>query len=99
MATTPKTSKSQPLLRKMIAAIFKVAARLFTGKGVTKIGAIRVLRDKSLKYLSRTIPSSVRVGGHIMYLDPKDTLSLSVRAIYEPFETEICEQMIKPGDV
>lgn len=38
------------------------------------------------------------VQGHKMYLDPLDTLNLSVRGVWGPFETETFKKQIKKGD-
>ncbi len=42
---------------------------------------------------------SVTIDGHIIHLDPKDSLKLSVYGVYEPFETRLVQQEIKPGSV
>lgn len=41
----------------------------------------------------------IEVLGHRMWLDPTDSLELSVRGIYGPFETEVLAREIKAGDV
>jgi FkbM family methyltransferase len=49
---------------------------------------IRVLRDDQAEVL-----------GHHMWLDPNDSLRLSIVGVFEPFETSLFQQAIHPGDV
>ncbi len=41
----------------------------------------------------------VEIDGHKMFLDPQDSLLLSIRGEYEPFETALIKQLVKPGQV
>ena len=41
----------------------------------------------------------VPVHGHYMYLDRHDSLALSLHHTHEPFQTEVVEGLVKPGDV
>ena len=38
------------------------------------------------------------VDGHTMYLDPGDSLNLSVCGAFEPYETQVVSSCIHPGD-
>ena len=38
------------------------------------------------------------VDGHVMHLDARDSLNLSVYGAFEPFESEIIKSKVKPGD-
>lgn len=42
---------------------------------------------------------SVKLGGYWLRLDPQDSLELSVRASYEPFQTRLLLDTLRPGDV
>jgi FkbM family methyltransferase len=44
-------------------------------------------------------PKYALVQGHEMRLDRMDSLNLSISGIYEPFQTSLVEQWIKPGDI
>ncbi|MEW6221784.1 MAG: FkbM family methyltransferase [Candidatus Hadarchaeota archaeon] len=48
---------------------------------------------------SSVSPESVEVLGHKMFLDPKDSLFLSINKVYEPLTTELVKQEVKKGDV
>jgi FkbM family methyltransferase len=50
--------------------------------------------DVTLGYLK----SSVEVLGHKMFLDAKDSLLLAAHGVYEPFETDLLQKQIRPGD-
>jgi FkbM family methyltransferase len=41
----------------------------------------------------------VPVHGHYLYLDRHDTLGLSLHHTHEPFQTEVLEGLVKPGEV
>jgi len=42
---------------------------------------------------------TAEVQGHKMYLDPGDTLGLSIFGVFEPFMTKVAGQEVKKGDV
>ncbi|MFA5793503.1 MAG: FkbM family methyltransferase [Candidatus Brocadiia bacterium] len=44
-------------------------------------------------------PDLADVQGHKMFLDPYDSLSLSMNGVYEPLETSIVKQYVKKGDI
>jgi FkbM family methyltransferase len=41
----------------------------------------------------------VEVLQNMMYLDPKDSMNLSINKIYEPYETQLISSIINPGNV
>lgn len=67
--------------------------------GLTGFWPFRLAKEASLKYLRKRIPESVKIDGHIIYLDSSDRLELSVRGSYESFETEIFKKYVKSGDI
>lgn len=52
------------------------------------------------KFIIRRLKADVvEIDGHKMFLDPQDSLLLSIRGEYEPFETALIKQSVKPGQV
>lgn len=53
-----------------------------------------------VKFFKRYLrSSSAIIDGHIMFLDDKDSLDLSIYNVYEPLETEFLKKEVKSGDV
>ncbi|HVZ80725.1 MAG TPA: FkbM family methyltransferase [bacterium] len=61
------------------------------------LGRIKVLRWTYDLLFGLFKPKKVAVLGHTLWLDDKDTLELGRRGVYEPFETELFQKEIKPG--
>jgi FkbM family methyltransferase len=60
-------------------------------------------RARFLKRINRLVVSSmtperVETEGHIIYLDPVDSLHLAESRAYEPLETALVREHVKPGD-
>lgn len=71
--------------------------RKYLGKyQLDNIPALHTLHQLVIQQL-RT--NQAKVGGRLMYLDPVDSLRLSINGVYEEFETSIISQLTKPGDV
>ena len=66
------------------------------GHGLGKNPLLRPIFKKTNQYLK---PNVVLVQNQKMFLDPKDSLQLSVNGIYGEFETEIVKNEIKSDDV
>ncbi len=64
------------------------------GHGLGRIKVLRWAYDTLFKLLK---PKSVMVQGHRMWLDDKDTLELAVHGVYEPMETALLREYLKPG--
>jgi FkbM family methyltransferase len=47
----------------------------------------------------RLLRSSAEVLGHKMFLDSADSLLLATNGVYEPFETDLLQKQVRPGDV
>lgn len=66
-----------------------------------RIPAIQTLRMNMHRLLVKILKRSsgpVRLmDGRRMYVDPLDSLNLSVFGVYEPFETEVMAKLVKPG--
>lgn len=64
-------------------------------EGVKRIPLVRYVRNVLFSSLKS---GSAVIQGHRMFLDPQDTLALSIKEVYEPFQTDLVQQEIKPGD-
>jgi len=73
-----------------------VLKKLSRGYGFGKIPVFRSFFKKTHQYLK---PNLVTIQNQKMFLDPKDSLQLSLNGIYGEFETEIIKNEIKPNDV
>lgn len=70
---------------------------LYYAVGGLGLGRIKILRALYNALFQLFRPKKVMVLGHTMWLDDKDTLELGRRGIYEPFETELFQKVLKPG--
>jgi len=80
----------------ILAAMFRKGIQVFGGHGIGKFYPMRVVSEFLFKHLKSDYGL---VLGHRMFLDPNDSLRLSVRGIYEPLETELVQKEVRPGDV
>lgn len=81
---------------KISLKIYKTIRAVFGGYGIAKLPLIKVAHKFALKNLKS---NSAFVQGHKMFLDPRDSLNLSIDGIYEEYETELVKKEIKRGDV
>ncbi len=81
-------------MRNVLLSALKETHHRLGGRG---LGKIKILKDAYEFFFQLFRPRLVLVQGHRMWLDEKDTLELATREIYEPLETEIFKQEIKPG--
>jgi FkbM family methyltransferase len=65
------------------------------GLGISRIRPVKVILSKLSRFLYSHF--SFNVQGQRMFLDPADTLSLTAKGIYEPFETDFLRKEIKEG--
>jgi FkbM family methyltransferase len=77
--------------------LFRRFAKLFSGSGLRARYQWIDLLYKSLN--RRLAPRSTIVLGHQMYLDPGDSMGLSLDHVYEPLETLLVQNYVKPGQV
>jgi len=85
-------------IKKAIFLIFKKGVKIISGHSLTRFYPIEVVYRFLLSHL-RDSNSPIDVLDHKMFLDPIDTLGLSLRGYYEQYETEIVKGEIKKGDV
>lgn len=76
---------------------FRAFAKRFSGHGWRK--RFRIV-DRIYKYLNRgLVPSTAKVHGYTMYIDPYDSMGLAIGGVYEPLETTLVRELIRPGQV
>ncbi len=81
-------------IKKIFIKIYRIARAYLRKYGIGKIYPFSIL----IKFIASMLRSNFAiVQGHKMFLDPKDTLRLSINGIYEEFETEIVYKEVKKG--
>lgn len=81
--------------RKISLALFKILTRIHLAIGTRKIHFFRKLFAVWVRNLKTDL---AEIGGHKMFLDPVDSLALSIFGVHEPLETELVKKEIKNGD-
>src|SRR5262249_29206299 len=76
-------------------SVYRLCARRLSGLGLRKFAVVNRFNDW---VLGRVKSRSARVNGHLMHLDARDSLDLSLNGVYEPFETELIQSLIHEGD-
>lgn len=86
-------------MRWLLFRAFKVVVGLCSGKQWRKFAPL----DWGYRFLFRWLrPPVARVAGHLLYVDPRDEViarSLLLYGTWEPFETELFQQLLKTGMV
>jgi len=72
-------------LREKLFLLFKRVAKLFSGRHLGNFYPIRIMSNFLLfHFRDRTKPIVIK--GNKMFLDPTDSLRLSIHGVHEPFE-------------
>jgi len=74
--------------------VYKNVIRAASGYGIGKY-----FRRLDRFIISRLKSRTAIVHGHRMFLDPLDSLSLSINGVYEPLETKVVNNEVKKGNV
>ncbi len=84
-------------MKNLFFLIFRRLASLVSGYGLRDR---YIFIDYIYKFINRFLsPGVTKVLGHRMYLDRDDSMALSINGVYEPEETRIVMEHVKPGDV
>jgi FkbM family methyltransferase len=75
----------------MMKTLYKLAKR-FTNVKLMNSPLYRFIRKNFI------VSKSVRINGYVLYLDELDSLNLSINKSYEPYETKLFSENIRPGD-
>lgn len=76
----------------MLISLYRRIKPILAGYGIGKFYPVKFV----LEHLKSDV---ALVQGHKMFLDSKDSLSLTLNGIYEEFETELVKKEIRRGDV
>lgn len=78
--------------------MYRLAYRVFSGHGLSKFYLVKVI-DRFISSHFKT--DFAKVQGHKMFLDPNDSLGLSIYGVYawESFMTKLVKEIIKKGDI
>ena len=82
--------------KSILQSIYRRIASVLSGRGLGKLFLFQAVNIFFLRSLKTTM---AKVQGQMMYIDPQDSLQLSVKGIYEPFETSLVDRLLAPGDV
>lgn len=85
-------------MRSSLLAAYKNGLQKLLDTGL--IPRFRFLRSLNRMIISRLTPNRAEIMGHVMYLDPVDSLHITRNnGVYEPLETSVVQGNVKPGDV
>lgn len=77
-------------------ALYKIAQKTLAG---STLGKYPFMKSLESFVISHAKANFVIIEGHKMYLDPKDSLDLSLHGSYETLETEFVKSEVTKGDV
>lgn len=83
-------------MRSLVLATYRFAVHVADGWRLDRFPPVRALNRQVLRYLAAE-PAVVL--GHRMVVEPGDNLRLYGKGEYEPYQTELWQQDIRPGDV
>jgi FkbM family methyltransferase len=91
----PDSAASESPMKSLFSVLYKI--------GLATVKTLHLDSSPLVKKLAAVVIRSLKsntatVGGHKMFLDSEDSLRLSINGVYEPFETDLFKQLIKPGD-
>jgi len=82
-------------LKLTLLKTIRVIVRFLKKTKITELAISKKIYDSIIPKL---VPKSIELDGHRIFLDSKDFAYLSTKQ-FEPFEKEIIEKIVKPGDV
>lgn len=83
-------------LKKTAFFFYQNLSRLLSKTPANNSNLIGSLHNLTLKILK---PEQISVENQIMYLDPKDSLRLSIQKSHDPVQTSLVKKLIKNGDI
>jgi FkbM family methyltransferase len=83
-------------MRKLLYSVYVFGLTILLKTGVRRFRAVRWLNRFILHRIVKSRHAYVH--GHRMVLDARDSLELSVRGVYEPFQTQLVQAHVKRGD-
>jgi FkbM family methyltransferase len=83
-------------MNSLLAYLYRHKEKVLPNVELSKFPPIRRFRSWVRKRMRR---ESVEIGGHKLFLDPNDSLDLSIEPVYEPELTAAIQRETKPGNV
>ena len=83
-------------LKAQISTTLRKILNKFAGYDIEGLPFIRRILSFAAPFMKTEF---VEIEGHKIFLDPLDSLDLSIAGVYEPFETELVKKTIKKGDI
>jgi len=83
-------------MKKLLGKFYKNTEKAISKSG---FGKFKIVQKGGRLIRSNLKSDFVEIDGHKMYLDPLDSLKLSINKSYEEFETELVKRTIKEGNV
>src|SRR5436309_4821741 len=88
------------IAKQVLTRAYRNLLRVCGGRGWGRVYPFNRLNDYlTSRVLPRLRTNIATVHGHRMLLDPLDSLGLSIYGTWEPFETELIQSLVHPGDV
>lgn len=84
------------LIRRVLVSAYRGAAQILGGTGISQVFPFAPINRVLCSWM-RT--KSVNLDGHLIYLDPNDSMNLSICGVHEPFEIQVLRDIVKPGFV
>jgi len=79
-----------------LAATYRRFVQALLDSGL--VPRLRFLKRINRFIVSRMVPDRVEVEGHVIYIDQVDSLHLAQNNVYEPLETSVVREHVRPGD-
>ncbi len=83
-------------MRKVLFILYRGLVRLATGSGIDRFPLIHRAHQLVQRFLN---PKKVQAFGKTLYLDPGDTLNLSIIDMHEPEQVALFRNIVQEGDV
>lgn len=86
--------------KQILAGAYRGALKVAGGRGLGRVYPFSVFKQwLSARALPQLKTNQAKVHGHMMRLDALDSLGLSIWGTWEPFETQLIQNLVQPGDV
>lgn len=86
--------------KQLLTGAYRSALKVAGGHGLGRVYPFSAFNAwLNTRALPQLKTNEANVHGHIMRLDARDSLGLSIWGTWEPFETELLQSLVQPGDV
>lgn len=84
---------------KITSKLFFLYKHFALGLSQNKIGNLQIIASLHSTIISFLKPEAVAVFGNKIFLDPQDSLRLSIKQIHDPIQTNQIKKCVKPGSI